>query len=273
MSVPVSLLRDLTPRAEFPKPLPPSTVTPRRAALRTPEMSATTAFGFAASPFLAAAPASPPRIIPRARLARPPPGAPAAFLAYGGSGSAMAEDATAVLYYCSRAPAPAQLRPDASSLLPHDYHRGPQRIADVGRYWAMPNLRPLKDTDDGKINAMKVASMLILGAVLGALIQSNVQASRDVAPTAGADVDVDTEKGYGYGYGYRYGYGYGYGYGHGYGDELEITTKRSAPEVEWREAEAARPTPKKLSESDNVLIRLLAKLGIGLKGVWDMLPG
>jgi len=118
-----------------------------------------------------------------------------------------------------------------------------------------------------------VASVLILGAVLGALIQSNVQASRDVAPTAGADVDVDTEKGYGYGYGYRYGYGYGYGYGHGYGDELEITTKRSAPEVEWREAEAARPTPKKLSESDNVLIRLLAKLGIGLKGVWDMLPG
>ena len=154
-------------------------------------MSATTAFGFAASPFLAVAPASPPRIIPRARLARPPPGAPAAFLAYCGSGSAMAEDATAVLYYCSRAPAPAQLRPDASSLLPHDYHRGPQRIADVGRYWAMPNLRPLKDTDDGKINAMKVASVLILGAVLGALIQSNVQASRDVAPTAGADVDVD----------------------------------------------------------------------------------
>ena len=185
----------------------------------------------------------------------------------------MADDATTVLYYCSRAPAPAQLRPDASSLLPRDYHRGPQRIADVGRYWAMPNLRPLKETDEGKINAMKVASVLILGAVLGALIQSNVQASRDVAPTAGADVDVDTEKGYGYGYGYRYGYGYGYGYGHGYGDELEITTKRSAPEVEWREAEAARPTPKKLSESDNVLIRLLAKLGIGLKGVWDMLPG
>ena len=46
----------------------------------------------------------------------------------------------------------------------------------------MPNLRPLKDTDDGKINAMKVASVLILGAVLGALIQSNVQASRDAAP-------------------------------------------------------------------------------------------
>ena len=225
-------------------------------------MSAATAFGFAASPFLAAAPASPLRIIPRARLARPPPRASAAF---DGSGSAMAEDATSVLYYCSRAPAPAQLRPDASSLLPHDYHRGPQRIADVGRYWAMPNLRPLKETDEGKINAMKVASVLILGAVLGALIQSNVQASRDAAPTAGADVDVDTENGY--------GYGYGYGYGHGYGDELEITTKRSAPEVEWRDAEAARPTPKKLSESDNVLIRLLAKLGIGLKGVWDMLPG
>ena len=52
---------------------------------------------------------------------------------------------------------------------------------------------------------------------------------------------------------------------------FEAEREREAAAV--REAEAARPTPKKLSESDNVLIRLLAKLGIGLKGVWDMLPG
>ena len=134
----------------------------------------------------------------------------------------------------------------------------------------MPNLRPLKETDDGKINMMKFASVLILGAVLGALVKSNMEAARDAAPTAGADVDVDTGNGYGYAYGYGYGYRYGYGYGHGYGDEYEITTKRSAPEVEW--TDNSRPARKKLSESDNIVVKWLAKLGIGLMGVWNMIP-
>ena len=230
-------------------------------------MSAATAFGFAASSVLTGLTPLPPRIAPRAGSIARPVRVTAAVLQSDGVATA---DIDEVLYYSSRAPLPAQLRPDATHLLPADYARGPQRIADVGRYWAMPNLRPLKETDDGKINMMKFASVLILGAVLGALVKSNMEAARDAAPTAGADVDVDTGNGYGYAYGYGYGYRYGYGYGHGYGDEYEITTKRSAPEVEW--TDNSRPAQKKLSESDNVVVKWLAKLGIGLMGVWNMIP-
>ena len=93
----------------------------------------------------------------------------------------------------------------------------------------------------------------------------------DVADVdVGADVDVDTGNGYGYAYGYGYGYRYGYGYGHGYGDEYEITTKRSAPEVEW--TDDSRPARVPLSESDNIVVKWLANLGIGLMGVWNMIP-
>ena len=218
-------------------------------------MSAATVF----SPAFAGLTPLPPRIAPRAGSIARPVRVTAAVLQQ--SDGVATADIDEVLYYSSRAPLPAQLRPDATHLLPADL-RGPQHIADVGRYWAMPNLRPLKETDDGKINMMKFASVLILGAVLGALVKSNMDAARDAAPTAGADVDVDTGNGY--------GYAYGYGYGHGYGDEYEITTKRSAPEVEW--TDNSRPARKKLSESDNVVVKWLAKLGIGLMGVWNMIP-
>ena len=227
-------------------------------------MSAATVF----SPVLAGLNPLPPRIAPRAGSIARPVRVTAAVLQQ--SDGVATADIDEVLHYSSRASLPAQLRPDATHLLPAYYARGPQRIADVGRYWAMPNLRPLKETDDGKINMMKFASVLILGAVLGALVKSNMEAARDAAPTAGADVDVDTGNGYGYAYGYGYGYRYGYGYGHGYGDEYEITTKRSAPEVEW--TDDSRPARKKLSESDNIVVKWLAKLGIGLMGVWNMIP-
>ena len=80
-------------------------------------MSAATVF----SPVLAGLTPLPPRIAPRAGSIARPVRVTAAVLQSDGVATA---DIDEVLYYSSRAPLPAQLRPDATHLLPADTPAG-----------------------------------------------------------------------------------------------------------------------------------------------------
>ena len=78
--------------------------------------------------------------------------------------------------------------------------------------------------------------------------------------------------GYGFAYGYQYGYRYGYDYGHKYGD-LEFTADRGAATVAWSDAPGPPAPPRKRwSESNNPIVSVAGKVGIGLKGVWEAIP-
>ena len=63
---------------------------------------------------------------------------------------------------------------DARSLLPPERTsvgaREPARVADVSRYWAMPNLRPMKDSSEGFLTFLKVSSFCILSVTLGVVV-------------------------------------------------------------------------------------------------------
>ena len=169
--------------------------------------------------------------------------------------------------------------PPASSLLPRDHDARlvassrPNRVADVSRYWAMPNLRPLRESSDAALNVAKLASFFILAAVLGAVVHHNVQEDR--ARREGGrvvDVDVDDHLGYGFAYGEAYGRAYGYAYGHAYGDDAFTNARRAPAAARARREEAEREPRERWSESANPAKRAAGKIGIGLKGLWEAIP-
>ena len=169
------------------------------------------------------------------------------------------------------------LHGDARSLLPPERTSGralePARVADVSRYWAMPNLRPMKDSSDGFLTFLKVSSFCILSVTLGVVVSHNAALRREAARGGRAvDVEGSDHLGYGFAYGYQYGYRYGYGYGHKYGDP-EFTADRGAANVAWSDAPRAEPEPReRWSESSHPVKSVAGKLGVGLKGVWEAIP-
>ena len=168
------------------------------------------------------------------------------------------------------------LHGDARSLLPPERTSGralePARVADVSRYWAMPNLRPMKESSEGFLTFLKVSSFCILSVTFGVVV-SHDAASRREAARGGRSVDVEVSDylGYGFAYGYQYGYRYGYDYGHKYGDP-EFTADRGAATVAWSDAPEPAPPRKRWSESNNPIKSVAGKVGIGLKGVWEAIP-
>ena len=74
---------------------------------------------------------------------------------------------------------------DARSLLPPERTsvgaRGLARVADVSRYWAMPNLRPMKDSSEGFLTFLKVSSFCILSVTLGVVVSHDAASRRGVA--------------------------------------------------------------------------------------------
>ena len=165
---------------------------------------------------------------------------------------------------------------DARSLLPPERTsvgaREPARVADVSRYWAMPNLRPMKDSSEGFLTFLKVSSFCILSVTLGVVVSHDAASRREAARGGrAADVEVSDYLGYGFAYGYQYGYRYGYDYGHKYGD-LEFTADRGAATVAWSDAPEPAPPRKRWSESNNPIVSVAGKVGIGLKGVWEAIP-
>jgi len=166
---------------------------------------------------------------------------------------------------------------DARSLLPPERTsvgaREPARVADVSRYWAMPNLRPMKESSEGFLTFLKVSSFCILSVTLGVVVSHDAASRREAARGGrSADVEVSDYLGYGFAYGYQYGYRYGYDYGHKYGDP-EFTADRGAATVAWSDAPSSSSPPRKRwSESNNPIVSVAGKVGIGLKGVWEAIP-
>ena len=168
------------------------------------------------------------------------------------------------------------LHGDARSLLPPSRPscgaREPSRVADVSRYWAMPNLRPMKESSDGFLTFLKVCSFCILSVTLGVVVQHNVALRRDAARGGRtADVEVSDFLGYGFAYGCAYGYRYGYGYGHAYGDE-EFTADRGAATTSGAARDDSAAPRERWSESKNPVKSVAGKVGIGLKGIWEAIP-
>ena len=166
---------------------------------------------------------------------------------------------------------------DARSLLPPERTFGrmrePARVADVSRYWAMPNLRPMKESSDGFLTFLKVSSFCILSVTFGVVVSHNAALRREAARGGReADVAVSDHLGYGFAYGCAYGYAYGYEYGHKYGDPV-FTADRGAATVAWSDAPAPAPRPReRWSESSHPIKSVAGKVGVGLKGLWEAIP-
>ena len=185
--------------------------------------------------------------------------------------------ATAAAVGWEHSPALGSSHPPLEALLPpgHDLRDSyvPNRVADVSRYWAIPNLRPLRESSETILAVLKVSSALILAASMGTVVYHNVQlAAEERAAGRVADVEVDDTMGYGHAYGFGYGYGYGYGYGHAYASD-EVTNRRGAPTFVTVSVDDVNAARERWSDSANPVKRTAAKVGIGLKGLWDALPG
>ena len=72
---------------------------------------------------------------------------------------------------------------DARSLLPPERTsvgaREPARVADVSRYWAMPNLRPMKESSEGFLTFLKVSSFCILSVTFGVVVSHDAASRRE----------------------------------------------------------------------------------------------
>ena len=93
-------------------------------------------------------------------------------------------------------PALGPSHPPLEALLPpgHDLRDSyvPNRVADVSRYWAIPNLRPLRESSETILTVLKVSSALILAASMGTVVYHNVQlAAEERAGGRVADVSED----------------------------------------------------------------------------------
>ena len=164
---------------------------------------------------------------------------------------------------------------DARALLPPDYalHRTyePQKITEISRYWAMPNLRPMKESSDGCLVFLKVCSFAILGVTFGTVIAHNIQLKKEDQESGRVpDVEISDYFGYGFGYGCKYGYRYGYGYGHAYGDEEFVSNRSAFSNISDDSSSSSKK--EKWSESQNPVKNTAGKVVIGLKGVWEAIP-
>ena len=176
--------------------------------------------------------------------------------------------ATAAAVGGDHSPALGPSHPPLEALLPpgHDLRDSyvPNRVADVSRYWAIPNLRPLRESSETILTVLKVSSALILAATMGTVVYHNVQlAAEERAGGRVADVDVDDTMGY--------GHAYGYGYGHAYASD-EVTVRREAPAFVAVSVDETKAPRERWSDSANPVKRTAGKVGIGLKGLWEAIP-
>lgn len=166
---------------------------------------------------------------------------------------------------------------DARALLPPDYHvtqaYEPQKVAELSRYWAMPNLRPMKESSDGFLVFLNACSFAILATCAGAVVAHNAALKKETQKSGRVpDVEVADYFGYGFGYGHEYGYRYGFGYGHAFGDDEFTSNRTKVADVSSPTTAASASGEKKWSESPNPVKKSLGKVCIGLKGVWEAIP-
>ena len=154
---------------------------------------------------------------------------------------------------------------DARALLPPDYHvtqaYEPQKVAELSRYWAVPNLRPMKESSDGFLVFLNACSFAILATCAGAVVAHNAALKKETQKSGRVpDVEVADY------------FGYGFGYGHAFGDDEFTSNRTKVADVSSPTTAASASGEKKWSESPNPVKKSLGKVCIGLKGVWEAIP-